>query len=131
VARTQIPVTQLVADTFSTITGTGTALDNTNNMYVDVTGLKSGRWFFIVQMTSTVALTVTIKAGTNPPAFRQSLGDLVLTPVANDYQVVQVGSSRYVGQLNGSPPPNVLEQFYVNPSGSNGNIWFVALDNSI
>jgi hypothetical protein len=88
-ARTQIPITNLLANT-GIAAPAGTAVDPANGHYVDVSGL-SGRLEIYVNNTVAATKVVTVRAGVGPPAFRKDLGDLTYTVAAS--------SAAYIGGL--------------------------------
>ena len=101
-ARTLIPLTPLVSNNGIQVP-VATAVDPTNGHYVDCTGL-TGQLLISVNNTFAGTKTVTIKAGTsNPPAFRNSLGDFVFTAAASDRCVVgPLESARFVQPVGGT-----------------------------
>lgn len=99
-ARTSVPVTVLVANAENENPAT-TALDATNGHTIPVAGRTRN---ILLRITNTFAgsKTVTVKAGTKPPAYRSGLGDLVITLGAqNDVAYVLVESGRFT-QADGS-----------------------------
>lgn len=76
-ARTAIPLTLLTKDALINEPA-GTAVDVPNGHYIDVGGL-SGQVILWINNTFGGTKVVTVKAGANPPAFRQALGDAAVT----------------------------------------------------
>ena len=94
-ARTAIPLTLMTKDAVIAEPA-GTAVDVANGHYVDCSSLTGQLWLW-VNNTFAGSKAVTVKAGANPPAFRQSLGDIVLThAVAGRYFDGPFESARFV-----------------------------------
>lgn len=72
-ARTNIPITQIVYDDAITVT-TATTVDQANGMYIDAKGNLQG---LFIEVTNTAGSTknVIIKAGEDSLAVRRVLGD--------------------------------------------------------
>ncbi len=121
-ARTAIPVTNLVKDSGVQIP-TATAVDPTNGHYVDISG-EAGRLLIHINNTYAGTKVVTIKAGTtNPPAFRNSLGDATYTASASDRCIVgPFESARFVQPAGGTDGGNGGRIFIDLASGITGSI---------
>lgn len=81
-ARTNLPVTNMTANG-AVLNNAGTAIDATNGMTIALptsaipAAGSADRLVLYVQNTTASTKTVTVKAGSsNPPAFRNGLGDL-------------------------------------------------------
>lgn len=99
-ARTSVPLSTLTLNG-STATPAGTTADQPNGHTIPVAGRPQR---VIVRLTNTNGTNrvATFKAGVNPPAFRQSLGDLAVTVPATTGDVfVVLESARFV-QADGS-----------------------------
>lgn len=100
-ARTAIPLTNLGKDN-GIAEPAGTAVDPTNGHYIDCGGL-TGQLVLWVNNTFAGTKVVTVKAGANPPAFRQSLGDVAYTAQASGRSFVgPVESARFVQAPGGT-----------------------------
>lgn len=121
-ARTQIPVTNLVKDSGVQIP-TATAVDPTNGHYIDINGLTGQ---LIIQINNTFAGTklVTLKAGTsNPPAFRKDLGDATFTAAASDRCLLgPLEAARFVQPPGGTDGGNGGRVFVDLAAGITGSI---------
>lgn len=73
-ARTVIPVTTLTANT-AVADPTGTAIDATNNHYINLGNVPLEEVLIRVTNTTNATKTVTVKAGSNPPADAAGQGD--------------------------------------------------------
>lgn len=99
-ARTAIPLTNLTKDGLIAEPA-GTAIDQPNGMYIDCSAL-TGQLVIWVNNTFAGTKTVTVRAGGNPPAFRSSLGDVVVTAGASGRSFVgPVEASRFIQQSAG------------------------------
>ncbi len=100
-ARTNIPLTSLTKDAGANWP-TGTAVDPTNGHYIDCTGL-TGQVVLWLNNTAVATKVVTVKAGANPPAFRQSLGDVAYTAQASGASVLgPFESARFIQAPGGT-----------------------------
>lgn len=83
-ARTNLPLSTLVPNGVIDIPA-GTTIDQTNGMNIQLpttaipAAPNADNLFLYVATTNGADKTVTIRAGANPPAFRSSIGDLVVT----------------------------------------------------
>lgn len=75
-ARDAVAITALTLND-GVAAATGTAINTTNGAYIDLAGYKGKNILVEVTNTAGSAYDVTFKAGDNPPAFRNGLGDLV------------------------------------------------------
>ena len=87
--RTALPITDLTENAGTT--PASSAVDPTNGHTIAAGG-KTDKIFLRVNNTNAGAKNVTVKAGVNPPAFRQGLGDLVVSVPATT-------GERYIGPL--------------------------------
>lgn len=99
-ARTQIPLTNIIKDGILAEPA-GTAVDVANGHYIDCSSL-TGQLLIWINNTFAGSKAVTVKAGANPPAFRQSLGDIVLTAPAAGRFFAIVESARVVQAPGGT-----------------------------
>src|SRR6185295_17867276 len=81
-----------------------TTINTTNGAKIVGAG-RYNRILVQLKQTGGTAGTVTFKAGANPPAFRQGLGDVtVVVPITNGERIVMVESARMAqasgGDLN-------------------------------
>jgi hypothetical protein len=128
-SRTQIPLTTLTHNGITDIP-TGTAIDQGNGMYIDLTttampaGPASEDLTILVETTNGADKTVTIKAGsgggaTAGAAFRSPFGDLTLTAKASK-------GGGIIGGLESSRVMQANNQIYLDfQSGITG--WITVL----
>jgi len=94
-ARTVVPVTTLTANA-ALAEATGTSLDPSNGHYVTPGGREDDVFLYLDHTTAS-SKTVTIKAGSYPPAFRKGLGDLTITAAASTkYLIGPLESARFL-----------------------------------
>jgi hypothetical protein len=87
-ARTNLPLTSLIANgSIADVAGTTIDVTNGMNVAIPTTAIPSGphldKLVLRVANTAVADKVVTVKAGSNPPAFRAGLGDLTATVVAS------------------------------------------------
>lgn len=134
-ARTQIPLSTLTASSpagaYADLNDAGTAIDQSNGMYIDLsnsavpaTGSAQDLLIYVKNSYSGTQ-TVTIKAGANPPAFRQGLGDYTTGNLTGSTGTAFIGpldSSRFL-QTDGK----VNVDFSASATGT---IWAVLIPRS-
>lgn len=99
-ARDAVTVTTLASGVAST-TPAGTAINTTNGAIIAGAG-DTSRLLIRITNTNGTNRVATIKAGVNPPAIRQGIGDLAITVPATTGDVsLVVESARFV-QADGS-----------------------------
>lgn len=99
-ARVSVPVQELVLN--SGTASDGTAIDTSNGHVIENGGYTS-RMVIRVNNTGTVAGTVTVKAGANPPALLKDLGDTTIAVDASAESYIVLESARYAqsdGDIN-------------------------------
>jgi len=91
-ARATLDVQELTlgGGTVNTIGGTLVAADGA------LIRTQNTRKLFLHITAGTIAGTITVKAGDNPPAFRKDLGDVTIVLTANQQQFVAIESARHV-----------------------------------
>jgi len=98
--RDAVVITALAAGTAAT-NPAGTAINPTNDAYIADVG-DTSRLLIRITNTNGSDRVATIKAGVNPPAPRQGLGDLDITvPATTGDKVIVVESARFL-QADGS-----------------------------
>lgn len=100
-ARTNIPLTTLTKDAILQEPA-GTAVDVANGHYIDCSTVKSGKLLIWINNTFAGSKIVTVKAGANPPAFRQAIGDNALTVTTTSRAFVMLESARYIQAPGGT-----------------------------
>lgn len=99
-ARDAVTVTTLASGVAST-TPAGTAINTTNGAIIAAAG-DTARLLIRITNTNGTNRVATVKAGVNPPAIRQGIGDLAITVPATTGDVsVVVESARFM-QADGS-----------------------------
>jgi hypothetical protein len=96
--RTEINATSLVMNGEPVAVATATALDSTNNHTI---AWEEGLVLRVVESGGVEGNTqITVKAGDNPPAFRASLGDLVvnITNATSETLIGPFESARFINQ---------------------------------
>lgn len=91
-ARTAVTVDDLSVS--AAIAGTGVNIDTTNNH--SITTDYPGDVVVLVDHTGSTDGVLTVKAGTNPPAFRAGVGDLAITCVAGETRYFMIESARFM-----------------------------------
>lgn len=128
-ARTAVTPIAASANTHNVLnSGNATAIDVANGMFIDCSGIKSGKLLLIIQNTFAGSKAVTVRAGAlSPPAFRKDIGDLTLTLAAqNDYSVVTLESSRFVGQVGAA-----TQLFLDFAASMTGSVWAFKLPDTV
>lgn len=98
-ARDAVAITAVAAETPVVLPST-TAITPANGQTIAAVK-DTTRLMIVINNTTVTAKKVTIKAGVNPPALRQGLGDLVLTVEKSTTEVIFVESARHM-QADGS-----------------------------
>lgn len=120
-ARTALPVTAISPVGANEVAGT--AVDPTNGHYIDAGG-RSGQLFIEVNNTVAATKVVTVKAGSNPPALRKSLGDLTFTVAASSRaKIGPIESGRFVQAPGGTDGGTGGRVFIDLAAGITGTIW--------
>lgn len=101
-ARTAVTVTALSTNAGVSVAGVGTAIDATNGHVIATDG-RTHRLIIHVKNTTGSSKAVTVKASSSlVPAFRSSLGDLVVTIAATTGEQMLVLESARFAQPDGS-----------------------------
>lgn len=106
-ARTNLPLTALAPNS-SIAAPAGTNVDATNGMNVQIVtnGIPAAYSladvFLQVTNSAASAKTVTVRAGSNPPAFRAGLGDLAVSVNASATVFIGPLESARFAQVDGS-----------------------------
>jgi hypothetical protein len=120
-ANTAIPITVLVANS-ANLEAAGTAIVAANTHTIDCAGIKAGKLLLRLQNTFAGSKVFTIKAAANnPPGFRGSIGDLVLTLAtgSGETHTVLLETARFVGQ----PSPDQTKIYITVAAATTGFIW--------
>lgn len=91
-ARVAIPITRL-SDNAGTV-GAGTAGNTTDGNVINAGG-RTDDLFLHAYNGGTVAGTVTLKAGDNPPSLRQALGDVAISVGTGANSMIKIESARF------------------------------------
>jgi hypothetical protein len=91
-ARATLSVQELVLGG-GTVTASGGTIVQADGALIRAGG--NTRKLFLHVTAGTIAGTLTIPAGDNPPAFREDLGDVTVVLTANQTQFVAVESARH------------------------------------
>ena len=104
-ARTALPITALAQAGLVTPAGTGIDVANGMNIAVQSSAIPSANdaYGLILQFANTFAgsKTITVRAGVQPPAYRNLLGDLVVTCTQATWLIGPLEPARFA-QADGS-----------------------------
>lgn len=124
-ARTSIPLTNL-SKNGGINAPAGTAVDPTNGHVIAVAG-RAGKLIIFVHNTLGSTKVLTVKAGVNPPAYRQSLGDLTYTCQASgDSYIGPFESARFVqlpGGTDGGAGGSIFVDLAASITGTISALW--------
>lgn len=117
-ARTQVPVTVLTANTVVADVA-GTAVDPTNGHYIDVSAYAAEQLIIRVKNTTASTKTATVKAGVNPPADAAGEGTVVVSLTDGSGTPTQA----FIGPLTSARFIQAGSQVHVDiAAGMTGNI---------
>ncbi len=92
---------------------TGQTINPSNGIVIPAAGNTRNLWFEVRNTNGTIG-TVTVKAGTNPPAFQSALGDVTFTvPATTGVREAFIDSARFA-QDNG----DIYLDFSANMAGT-------------
>lgn len=100
-ARTAVAITALTANDKTTVP-TSTSLDPTNGHSIAGAFAKNEHVLLYIDHTTASAKNLTIKAGVQPPALREGLGDLVISLTASTTFIVGPLEAARFAQSDGS-----------------------------
>jgi hypothetical protein len=100
-ARTAVTITDLASNSTTNLP-TGTSADPTNGHSIAGAFTKAGKLLLYVDHTTVSGKTLTLKAGTNPPASLGSKGDVTITLTASTKQFIGPLEAAQFAQSDGS-----------------------------